>query len=367
MLTVAAALALAIALVSYASAMLEPSDSSLGVRSVEWLRDNGAAGLVTKVESIYYTLTAPAKGGPQLRALPRVGVASTGANGLAPPAAVVDRPARVRPLGGRPLAGEGVWRPTQVGESPTDPPLLVTTFRSDPTEYPRLVAGVAWINTSRTTVSLYAGRLEPSVELPQRGSMDVPQGLRDRLLATFNSGFKLADSHGGWALHGHTYAPMRDGQATFLRYADGSYDVAAWQGGPSVGSDVVFARQNLPLIVSGGRPNPNLSDSPEWGVTVGNAIQVWRSGIGIDRNGNLIYAAAPDQTVHSLADILIHAGAVRAMELDINSYWISFNSYGRPGAEAPTKLLSETERPATRYLSPDDRDFFAVYQRTPHP
>ena len=90
---------------------------------------------------------------------------------------------------------------------------------------------------------------------------------------------------------------------------------------------------------------------------------MWRSGIGIDRRGNLIYAAANYQTVHSLAEILIHAGAVRAMELDINSYWISFNTYGVPGAREPAKLLEETERPADRYLSPDDRDFFAVYER----
>jgi hypothetical protein len=239
----------------------------------------------------------------------------------------------------------------------------VTTFRSDPSEYPRLVAGVAWINTSRTTVSLYAGRQEPTVELPSRGPMEVPQGYRHKLLATFNSGFKLADSHGGWALNGHTYAPLQEGQATFTRYRDGHYDITAWRGGPRAPANVLFARQNLPLIVAHGRPNPNLSDGPEWGATLGNAIQVWRSGLGIDRYGNLLYAAANYQTVHSLADTLIHAGAVRAMELDINSYWISFNTYAAPGAQAASKLLEETERPASRYLTPDDRDFFAVYQR----
>ncbi|HEY3729205.1 MAG TPA: hypothetical protein VGL51_18660 [Solirubrobacteraceae bacterium] len=31
------------------------------------------------------------------------------------------------------------------------------------------------------------------------------------------------------------------------------------------------------------------------------------------------YAAANDQTAQSLAAILIHAGAIRAMELDINA------------------------------------------------
>jgi hypothetical protein len=360
-LVVACLVALVPALVSYVAAMLEPSNSSLGIRSVEWLRDHGAAGLVTKVESIYYSLEAPAKGGPALHALPKVGVASPGAGGSA--VKLVDRPPRVRPLVYPPLPGEGIWRPTQANESRSDPSLLVTTFRSDPSEYPRLVAGVAWINTSRATVSLYAGRLEPSVELPSRGPMEVPTSDRGRLLATFNSGFKLADANGGWAQNGHAYAPMRDGQATFVRYTDGRYDVTAWHGGATVPREVEFARQNLPLIVSGGRPNPNLSEGPEWGATLGNAVQVWRSGIGVDRRGNLIYAAADYQTVGSLADILIHAGAVRAMELDINSYWTTFNAYAHPGAHQPFKLLEEMERPAERYLTPDDRDFFAVYLR----
>jgi Phosphodiester glycosidase len=370
-LVAACLLALVPALVSYLSTMLEPSNSSLGIRSVEWLRDHGAAGLVTKVESIYYTLEAPAKGGPGLHTLPQVGLAPrsgvaggiVGGGGAPPPLQVIDRPPRVAPLSRPALPGEGVWRSTQVGESRNDPPLLVTTFRSDPAEYPRLVAGVAWINTSRTAVSLYAGRLEPSVELPSRGPMEVPMRYCHKLLATFNSGFKLLDANGGWALDGHTYAPMRENQATFVRYTNGRYDVIAWHGGPDVPPGVLFARQNLPLIVSGGRPNPNLNDGPEWGATLGNAVQVWRSGIGVDRHGNLIYAAADYQTVRSLAQILIHAGAVRAMELDINSYWVSFNTYAEPGARQPSKLLEGMERPAERYLSPDDRDFFAVYLR----
>ena len=78
----ACVVALLPALASYVATMLEPSNSSLGIRSVEWLRDHGAAGLVTKIESAYYTLEAPAKGGPGLHALPRVGLASgTGAAG----------------------------------------------------------------------------------------------------------------------------------------------------------------------------------------------------------------------------------------------------------------------------------------------
>jgi hypothetical protein len=51
---------------SFASAMLQPSNTGLGVRAVEWLRDNGAAWLVSDVEGTYYSLNAPATGGAPL-------------------------------------------------------------------------------------------------------------------------------------------------------------------------------------------------------------------------------------------------------------------------------------------------------------
>ncbi len=353
---VAALVALVPVVLSYWGTMSEPSNSSLGIRSVEWLRDNGAAGLVARVESVYYTLTAPSKGGPTLRALPKVGY-----GGMSRPTVSAEaRPARVPALIQPALSGEGVWHATRPSLE-AQPPVLVTTLRDQP-EYPRVVAGLAWIDTKRTTLTLNPGRLEPSVPLP-RGSMDVPSADRPRLLATFNSGFKLSDSHGGFAVNGHTYAPLRDGQGTIVGYDNGSVDVVDWRYGSSVPPGVAFARQNLPLIVEEGRPSPNIANTAEWGATVGNAVLVWRSAIGVDRHGNLIYAAGEDQTVASLARALIHAGAVRAMELDINSYWVTFISYGAPGALGPSKLLEGMERPATRYLEPDDRDFFALYSR----
>jgi hypothetical protein len=156
---------------------------------------------------------------------------------------------------------------------------------------------------------------------------------------------------------------MRDGQATLIGYSDGRVDVRAWHGESTAPHWVSFARQNLPLIVDGGRVNPQLNDSAEWGATLGNAVLVWRSAIGVDRRGNLIYAAGDNQTVRSLAQALRHAGAIRAMELDINSYWVSFISYGAPGARRPVNLLPDMSRSAFRYLEPDDRDFFAVYSR----
>jgi phosphodiester glycosidase len=360
-LVAAAALCLTVSLVSYVQALTEASNASVGIRTVEWLRDNGARGLVNRVESIYYSLNSPAKGGPGLRSLPTLpGVDLTPAV-IARAHVHYYRPRRVKPVLSPPLPGEGVWRATFAGAG-SRPPVLVTSFRSDPA-YPRVVAGVAWIDHTRTSTWLYPGRLEPGVSLASRGPMEVPPRLRPRLVATFNSGFKLKDAGGGFAVGGHTYAPLKPDLATFLRYRDGSVDIKAWSGGADVGPDIIYARQNLPLIVNHGRPNPNLSDGPEWGFTLGNAIRVWRSGVGVDRRGNLVYAAASDQTVGSLAAIMIRAGAVRAMELDINTYWTSFITYHAAGAQRPTNLLPTMDRPPQRYLTPDDRDFFAVYLR----
>jgi hypothetical protein len=378
---VAALLGAAVAGVSWAHAMRQPSNSSVGIRTVEWLRDQGGAGLVSRVERVYYSLTAPAKGGAPLRALPAVGLASASApSGSSisdaarrashrtiaarhayrrrPPV----RPPRVRPAIQPTLPAEGVWTVTQrrFARAPR-PPMLVTAYRPQ-ADYPRLVAGLAWFDQQRTRVSLYPGIREP----PGGGggnAGEVPIGPRRFLLATFNSGFKHKDSGGGFFAQGRLIEPLVAGQGTIIGMQDGRVDVRIWHGGSRPGPGVAFARQNLPLIIDHGRPNPNLNDGPQWGATLGNAILVWRSGVGVDRHGNLLYAAGPSLGVAGLARILIHAGAVRAVELDINSYWVTLNTYGLTGARDARPLLPSMNRSAQRYLTPDDRDFFAVYVR----
>lgn len=369
--TLAAVIVLLPAAVSYIGAITRPSNSTLSIRSVEWVRDNGGRGLVSEVERMYYSMTAPSKGGPALKHLDVAGVASaptlshplrhrSAPAPTAPRPRPAYRPRDITPVIHPALPGEGVWRVTQArfAHEPS-PPVLVTTYRPDPS-YPRVVAGLAWINHRRTRLALYTGLQEPP---GASGPHAVPASGLTKLLATFNSGFKHADSNGGFFSAGHLFEPLQPGQGTIVGTSNGRLDVRAWQGGSAPPSGIAFARQNLPLIVDHHRPNPNLSDGPQWGATLGNAILVWRSGVGVDRHGNLIYAAAPDQSVSSLARMLIHAGAVRAVELDINTAWVTLNSYAYTGARGASSLLPSMARPATRYLTPDDRDFFAVYLR----
>ena len=235
--------ALVPALASYVATMLEPSNSSLGIRSVEWLRDHGAAGLVTKIESTYYSLEAPPKGGPALHALPRVGLASgTGARGRGLGEEVAVPPNRRPPRASGAAeqaraARRGRVAPHAGGRERERPPAA----RHDVPQRPRRIpapGGGGGVD-QHLAHHRFAVRGAPGA---RGGTARTGAGwrcrasYRHRLLATFNSGFKLADANGGWAQHGHAYAPMRDGQATFVRYADGRYDVTAWHGGPGVPS-----------------------------------------------------------------------------------------------------------------------------------
>jgi hypothetical protein len=350
---------LAPALYSYTTTMLRPSSLPLGVRSVEWLRAHHGNWVVDEVEHVYYGwLKAPKKGGPQLTKLPALGVARRHAAQWPPP---------IEPVFPHRLPGEGVWKRT----GPLvrgGPPVLVTTFRTE-REYPRIVAYVAWFDRTRTALAYYPGRYEPP-SAAVRGPMMVPGDQRWRLLATFNGGFTHADGNNGSTDNGAMNEPLTDGNATLVGYRDGRLAIVKWRGGANAGPNIAWARQSLAPIVWNGHINPALNtdpNSPQWGYTLGGVTRVWRTGVGIDRRGNIIYVVADDQTVVTLARVLRHAGAVRAMELDINPEWHTLITYSHRHGLAPTLVEPQPMQAATRYLVPDDRDFFAVYRRLPGP
>jgi hypothetical protein len=267
-----------------------------------------------------------------------------------------------------PLPGEGVWRRTGplVDGSPA---VLVTRFRPE-LENPSIVAFVAWFDHTRTAVAYYPGGSEPPIAAV-RGPMMVPRDQRWRLLATFNAGFVYAQGHNGSTDNGRVNEPLSDGNATLVGYRNGAVAIVKWSGGPDAGRNVAWARQSLAPIVWNGRLNPALNTDPnsyQWGYTLGSVGFVWRTGVGIDRRGNLLFAAADNQTVISLAQILQHAGAVRAMEFDINPEWHTLITYRHQhGHLDPRMVEPQPMQSPDRYLSPDNRDFFAVYRRLSGP
>jgi hypothetical protein len=357
--------------VSFTNFMLRPTSMSFDERSTEWIRSlPGGNWVVDETEHYYYSLKAPKPGGAQLKSLPAVGL-STGRSPASaatkPPMQAATWPPPIKPVFAQPLSGEGIWKPTGPRVD-GGPPVLVTTFRPE-TDYPQIVAYVAWFDHTRTALAYYPGRYEPP-NAAMRGPMMVPYDQRSRLLATFNAGFTHTDGNNGSTDNGLVNEPLIVGNATLIGYRNGRVAIVKWSGGANAGPNVAWTRQSLTPIVWNGQLNPALNEnpnSPQWGYTLGSAVRVWRTGVGVDRRGNLIYVVANDQTVITLAKILQHAGAVQAMEFDINPEWHTLITYTHQHALVPTLVEPQVMQSDTRYLVPDDRDFFAVYRRLPGP
>jgi hypothetical protein len=260
-------------------------------------------------------------------------------------------------------SGQGQWTAQDTWNP--GPPAVMTTSWQPFADEPSTIAYASWMRTSSTQLALYPGYEGPGPTTLDRGPEQVPESARSTLLATFNSGFYEKDSPAGFYANGTLYYPMIDGLATVVAYADGTVDIVDWSGGSTPSSDVVMARQNLSLLVDGSEPTASAPYGSAWGVTLYGAPAVWRTALGIDARGNLIYVAAPNQTAETLAQVLIQAGAVRAMELDINPEWPIFVTYGGAGAASPSLDVPNPNQTADRFLFNSTKDFFALYVHQP--
>ena len=98
------------------------------------------------------------------------------------------------------------------------------------------------------------------------------------LLAAFNGGFKAGAGAGGFELSGQILVPLLAGYGSLVIDADGQAHVGIWgQGLPAAGEQVASVRQNLPPLVTGGRPAQNIADIAAWGSTLGGGATVARS------------------------------------------------------------------------------------------
>ena len=348
------ALILSVPGVSYAQALTYPGSATWQMRSVEWLRDHGGSPLVDRVENWYYTANRPTGSAPDRAALPVT--TAQGVSAGHSPAWLAPPP----PSAGHPtMPGEGIWVPGRL--DPSGVPAIYTSFFRPDTRYPSVVAGAAWIRARHTSAHLVAGTREPGGQGWPGGARVVP-GDVPRLVATFNSGWKMSDAHGGFYLAGRARGRLMAGQASLVIDDSGAATVGQWARDVTMNPHVVAVRQNLALIVDNRRPVNGLTTNAghRWGSFENQSQYTWRSGAGVDAGGNLIYVSGDNLTLQSLAAALADAGVVRGMELDIHSALVSFASWvpSPTGKVKPTKLLPGMDRPANRYLAADQRDFF---------
>ena len=242
------------------------------------------------------------------------------------------------------LSGEAQWRPGRVGRLGR-PATYTTWFRPD-VHHPTLVAGVLWIDPAQSRLDLVAGTQEPGGG-PWPGRAEV--GLRDRAttVAAFNSGFLMSGAHGGFYQDGRYAGPLRTNQASVVIMRDGRATVGEWQRDVRFSPAVSSVRQNLALIVDHGRAVNGLTKNTNfvWGSRKSQLEYVWRSGLGVDAHGHLIYIAGDKFTLTTLAAAFVQAHAVRAMELDIHHDMVTANLFCRPLARPAGSTQPSSFRP----------------------
>jgi uncharacterized protein YigE (DUF2233 family) len=350
--------------ISLGSALNDPANgSSIGARAAEWFRGHGAESVVNWIENVWYTHHQPPVGGRPPKGeirVPKQAVTpvAIGPTHLAPPPPIT-------PLASPPLPGEGQWSPAgRLVEGV--PAVYETELRPDPIHTSQVV-GVAWMDTTLLHATLYSGSIIPGGG-PFTHTAPIQPDAATSLVAAFNAGFLMANANGGYYTDGRTEIPLVNGAASFVIYANGSATVGQWGRDVTMTPDIVSVRQNLDLLVDGGQPVPGLdaNDITRWGFTLGNQVYVWRSGVGVTADGALVYVGGPSLNITSLANVLVAAGCVRAMELDINTDWVNLTTYdppdGQPAAPGDgTNLLSTMSGGTGRYFqSYWERDFITM-------
>jgi hypothetical protein len=352
--------------VSIGGALTNPAlGSSAGSRLAEWFREHGGSSIVNWAENEWYSHHQPKVGG----ALPAGTIHRPKTVTTLPAAATVAHlppPAPVVPLASPPIAGEGQWSPA--GRLVDGVPAVYETVIRPSAIHTSYVVGVAWMDPMLLKATLYSGS-----QIPGGGpfSHTAPVSAADStsLVAAFNAGFLMSAANGGYYTDGRTIDPLRTGAASFVVYKDGSFALGAWGSDVSMTSSVVSVRQNLDLLVTNGQVAPTAYDanSAAWGASLGGNLYVWRSALGITANGALLYVGGPGLDIYNLANIMVHAGAVRAMELDINTDWVNYSTYqpatpsGPASAANGTELLPGMTGTPGRYFEPWwARDFITM-------
>ncbi len=350
---------------SVGHALTYPGGGTVSERLAEWARDHYLGPLVTFGEWVSYK--PPKVGGKPSFALtgPSAGpVGGPKPTGHAAAGAQFAAPAPLAPLVAHPLRGEGKWR--VLGTAKGQPAIFGTYLRAS-SVYTSYVAGIVSMNQNLVRFQLHPGAEDPGPG-HWRAAPDVPPARRLGLLATFNGGFKISTSGGGFYLNGATAGVLTKGVASVVYYRDGRIAIGNWGGSVRMTPDVVGVRQNLHLIVAHGRipPSVDYNVTTTWGATLGGGYYVWRSGIGMTRDGRVVFVYGPSLNVRELAQLLKRAGAVTGMELDINPDWMSYMYYlpkHHPANPTPHNLLPDQLQPPDRYYGLANRDFTAVYAR----
>ena len=133
---------------------------------------------------------------------------------------------------------------------------------------------------------------------------------------------------------------------------------------------MVSFRQNCPPLIEQGRITAETGKLTLWGLSVANEVYLYRSGLGVTADGRLVYVAGKPLSAYTLARALQMAGAVYAMQLDVDEFHVAFFTYDvqgdASGGEASItahKLRDDMRGFDGYFLRPFQLDFFYLTRR----
>jgi hypothetical protein len=216
--------------------------------------------------------------------------------------------------------------------------------------------------------ALHVGSTDPPANdaaLPADAQPAIGSAEQAQLLAAFNGGFLMGTGClpcgvGGMEVAGQVLVPLVNGMTTLVLDSNGTASMGVWgQNFPPAGAALYSVRQCLPPLVSGGQPSPTVGNLSAWGAELDGVAATSRSAVGIDAHGNILYAGSMAALPSDLASALVAAGAVTAMELDINPEWVQADTAPSPGGSLSAAIPNQN-RPANQYLSGWTRDYVTV-------
>lgn len=269
-------------------------------------------------------------------------------------------------MGNTSASGEGQWRDIPLSLFPGQIVLADTFVNPDPAR-PYAFVTLVQMDMSKLRLWSVAGKQEPGGKVGKPGPGVIPQNIQNQgiLVAAFDGGFQYRDGQYGMVVGTTTYLPLKKDLATLVGYDNGSLKIIKYEG-QNLGNNIAFIRQNCPMLIQNGViETKDQANKQLWGRTITSGIYTWRSGIGITATGNLIFAIGNSLVPSTLAAALKAAGAVNAMQLDINPYWVRFdifNNYNN-GTYAHSTVMKGVFDGYFTYLHGYQKDFFYVTKK----
>jgi hypothetical protein len=268
-------------------------------------------------------------------------------------------PANVAPSVEPALDGEGIWSPiASVGGVDA---VWATSLRPL-SQFPSVVGSFAVIEQTTTHAAMFNGSDIPGGKgwaLTNR----VPEDHHASLIAAFNGGFRFEHIAGGYKTEGRVVRELKNGEGTLAIDRNGKVSIGEFGRDLTDDGTYISMRQNLPLLVDKGVSQVAAHGKTWWGADFGDVIFVVRSSVCVLADGRLMYGAVGKVDANLLADSLVQMGCQRAMQLDINGTWPTFETF--PADADGTKHGNFLDRrmggSRDRYLTGSSREFVAFF------